>query len=68
MTQILRFIVALEMGSFGAEAPRPSVDELETIAANISLAVEHYRSIEGLSDAESALFVECVQRVTPVPD
>lgn len=66
MSKIITFAVQLAVSSYGVEAGEPTAQDLETIAQNIKAAVEHFRAIEGLSDENSDIYVQYVERVSPL--
>lgn len=66
MSKILTFTVHLSVSSYEEVAREPTAQDLETIAQNIGFAVEHFRATEGLSDANSEIYVEYVERVSPL--
>lgn len=66
MSKILTFTVHLAVGSYEEVAGEPTAQDLEAIAQNIGFAVEHFRATEGLSDENSDIYVEYVERVSPM--
>ncbi len=63
MGKTITFSVQLTISGFGEGADEPTAQDLITIAQNIFHAVEHFRTNEGLSDADSHIYVECVESV-----
>lgn len=66
MSRTITFLVHLAVSSFEGETDEPTPQDLETIAQNIEHAIEHFREHEGLSDAHSDIYVEYVERVSPL--
>lgn len=66
MSKIITFTIHLAVSSYEEEAGEPTAEDLDTIAQNIEFAVEHFRANEGLSDEISDIYVEYVERVSPL--
>lgn len=66
MSRTITFLVHLAVSSFEGETDEPTPRDLETIAKNMEHAIEHFRANEGLSDADSDIYVEYVERVSPL--
>lgn len=66
MRRTITFSVKLAIDDFVGGPAMPTTQDLETIAQNISVAIEHFRANEGLSDLDSDIYVECVESVTPL--
>lgn len=66
MRRTITFSVKLVIGDFAGNPAVPTTRDLETIAQNISRAIEHFRASEGLSDLDSDIYVECVESVIPL--
>jgi hypothetical protein len=66
MSKIIPFTVHLAVSSYEEKADQPTAQDLAAIAQNIEFAVEHFRATEGLSDANSKIYVEYVERVSPL--
>lgn len=65
MRKIITFAVHLAVSGYEEAVDGPTEQDLETIARNIKFAVEHFRATEGLSDENSDIYVEYVERVSP---
>lgn len=66
MSRTITFLVHLAVSGFEGDADEPTPQDLETIAKNMEHVIEHFRAIEGLSDADSDIYVEYVERVSPM--
>lgn len=68
MPDTVAFTIRLSIGSFDGEPAKPSEADCAEMARSIHHVVEHYRAVEGLTEADSSIYVETVRDVSPAPD
>lgn len=67
MSGTIAFTIRLSIASFKGEPAKPTEADSAEIARSIHHVVEHYRAVEGLTDADSSIYVEAILDVSPAP-